>query len=172
MSEQFCTALSVTPAMSATLPMSTMPSGQTLQTLQYADRASSHYQLSVPQNQKFKTPQVTKVRTGQTSAMHVPLQRDCTHTERPETERRKQDSPILHRLSHSPRNYLPPETKLPVSIKILLGLPLGRALSYLTKLNVCTKVELTDRALAHRLIGFSVSLTGLPEGNWKHQYPL
>ena len=97
--------------------------------------------------------------------MHVPLQRDCTHTERPETEKRKQDLPILHRLSHSPQNLLPRETKLPVSIRLLLGLPLGRALSYLTKLDVCTKVELTDLALAHRLIGFRVSLTGIPENN-------
>ena len=104
--------------------------------------------------------------------MHVPLQRDCTHTERPETEKRKQDLPILHRLSHSPRNFLPPETKLPVPIKPLLGLPLGRVLSYLTKLDVCTKVGLTDCALAQRLIGFSVSLTGIPENNWKIQYPL
>ena len=172
MSEQICTTLSVTPAMSATPAMSTMPSSQTLHTLQYADRAFSHYQLSVPQNQKFRTPQVTKVTTGQTSVTHVPLQGDCTHTERPETEKRKQDLPILHRLSHSPQNFLPPEIKLPVPINPLLGLPLGRALSYLSKLDVCTKVQLTGRALAHRLIGFSVSLTGIPEKNWKHQYLL
>ena len=105
-------------------------------------------------------------------AMHVPLQRDCTHTERPETEKGKQDLPILHRLSHSPRSFLPRETKLPVSIKLLLGLPLGRALSYFTKLEVCTKVEFTDLALAHRLIGLRVSLTGIRKNNWKHQYLL
>ena len=104
--------------------------------------------------------------------MHVPLQRDCTHTERPETEKRKQDLPILHRLSHSPRNFPPRQTKLPIFIKLLLGLPLGRALSYLTKLDVCTKVELTDLARAHRLIGFRFSLTGILENNWNHQYPL
>ena len=104
--------------------------------------------------------------------MHVLLQRDCTHTEKPQTEERKQDLPILHRLSHSPLNLLRPETKIPVSIKPLLVVPLGRALSYLTKLDVCTKVELTDHALAHRLTGFSISLTGIPENNWKHQYTL
>ena len=104
--------------------------------------------------------------------MHVSLQRDCTHTERPETEKRKKDLPILHRLSHSPQSFLSPETKLPVSIKPLLGLPLGRAPSYLNKLEVCSKVKLTDRALAHRLIGFRISLTGIPENNWKHQYLL
>ena len=104
--------------------------------------------------------------------MHVRLQRGCTHTERPETVKRNQDLPILHRLSHIQRYLFPRETKLPVSIKLLLDLPLWRALSYLNKLEVGTKVELTDLALAHRLIGFRVSLTGIPENNWKHQYPL
>ena len=102
--------------------------------------------------------------------MPVPLQRDCTHTERPETEKRKQDLPILYRLSHRPRTFVPPETKLPVPMKPLLGLPLARALSYLTKLDVFTKVELTDGALTHRLIGFSVSLTGIREINSNHHY--
>ena len=84
---------------------------------------------------------------------------------RPETEKSKQDLPILHRLSQSEPNLLPRETKLPVSIKLLLGLPLERALSYLIKLDVCTKVELTNLALAHRLSGFRVSPTGIPENN-------
>ena len=88
MFEQVCTALLVTLAMFENAAMSAMPSNQTLQTLQYADTASSHYQLSVQPNQKFRTPQVTTVRTGQTSAMHVPLQSDSTHTERPETEKK------------------------------------------------------------------------------------
>ena len=104
--------------------------------------------------------------------MYVPLQRDCTQTERPETKKKKQNLLILHKLSHSPGNLLPPETKLPVSMKLLLGLPPGTALSSLTKPDGCTKVKITDLALAQRLIGFRVSLTGRPPKNWKQQYLL
>ena len=85
---------------------------------------------------------------------------------------KKQNLLVFNKLSHSPRNVLPPETKLPVSIKLLLDLPPGTALSSLTRPDGCTNVQLTDLALVQRLIGFRVSLTGIPKNNWKHQYLL